>query len=164
MKHAARVMKPARRGVILSTSSIAGVVGGLGPHVYAGAKSGIVGLTRNVAAELGPYGIRVNAIAPGSMATPMVADVRFGDPTALAELQSALTADTLIAGRPGGTAADVANAALWLMSPEAGYASGQTLLIDGGMSTASRPVSAAPPARTHRVLREAGGRGLDDRS
>jgi NAD(P)-dependent dehydrogenase (short-subunit alcohol dehydrogenase family) len=164
MKHAARVMRPARRGVILSTSSIAGVMGGLGPHVYAAAKSAIVGLTRNVAAELGPYGIRVNAIAPGSTATPMVADVRFGDPGAIADLQSALAADTLIAGRPGCSAADIANAALWLMSPDAGYVSGQTLLVDGGMSTGSRPPSAAPPPRVHRLVREAGRRGLDDQS
>lgn len=161
MKHAARVMKPIRRGVILSTASIAGVVGGLGPHVYTAAKSAIVGLTRNVAAELGPYGIRVNAIAPGSTATPMVADIRFGDPGAMSELESALAAESPLAGRPGGTAADVAHAAVWLMSPEAGYISGQTLLVDGGLSTGSRPLAAAAPPRRHRMLREAGRRGLD---
>lgn len=161
MKHAARVMKPTRRGVILSTASIAGVVGGLGPHVYTAAKSAIVGLTRNVAAELGPYGIRVNAIAPGSTATPMVADIRFGDPGAMSELESALAAESPLAGRPGGTAADVAHAAVWLMSPEAGFISGQTLLVDGGLSTGSRPLASAAPPRRHRMLREAGRRGLD---
>src|SRR3954451_12502077 len=65
MKHAARVMKPQRSGVILSSTSIAGVEGGWGPHLYAAAKSGVVGLTRNVAAELAPWGIRVVAVAPG---------------------------------------------------------------------------------------------------
>src|SRR3954447_7113430 len=71
MKHAARVMKPQGSGVILSTSSVAGIEGGWGPHLYAAAKSAVVGLTHNVAAELATYGVRVVAIAPGKILTPM---------------------------------------------------------------------------------------------
>ena len=55
-KHAARVMKPQGFGVILSTSSVAGIQGGLGPHAYNMAKTAIVGFTKNLAAELGPFG------------------------------------------------------------------------------------------------------------
>ena len=79
MKHASRVMKPVRRGAIVNTASIAAIRGGIGPHAYAAAKAGVVSLTRNGAAELGSYGIRVNAVAPGRMATPMVADTWAGD-------------------------------------------------------------------------------------
>jgi xanthoxin dehydrogenase len=82
MKHAARVMKPRGSGSIISMASTAGLMGGLGPHAYAAAKHAVVGLTKNVAAELCRSGIRVNAIAAASMATPMVANVLTGDPGA----------------------------------------------------------------------------------
>ena len=85
MKHAARVMIPQRSGVILSLSSVAGVVGGLGPHIYSGAKRAVIGLTESVGSELTQYGIRVNAVAPGSIVSPMTADVGTGDPSDLAE-------------------------------------------------------------------------------
>ena len=65
MKHAARVMKQQHSGVILSTTSIGGLQGGLGPHIYGAAKGAVIALTKNVAAELGAWSIRVNAIAPG---------------------------------------------------------------------------------------------------
>ena len=79
MKHAARVMKPRRTGSIVSMASTAGVIGGLGPHAYAAAKHAVVGLTKNAGAELCRFGIRVNCIAPHSMATPMVAMAHLGD-------------------------------------------------------------------------------------
>ena len=79
-KHAARVMKPQGFGVILSTSSVVGIQGGLGPHAYNMAKTAIVGFTKNLAAELGPFGVRANAIAPGKHNTPMNADVLFRRP------------------------------------------------------------------------------------
>ena len=65
-KHAARVMKPQGFGVILSTSSVAGVQGGLGPHAYNMAKTAIVGFTKNLAAELGPFGVRATPSLPAS--------------------------------------------------------------------------------------------------
>ena len=70
-------------GVILSTSSVAGLVAGLGPHAYTVAKTGILALTRSAAIELGPHGIRVNAIAPGTIPTAMTALAITGDAAAV---------------------------------------------------------------------------------
>jgi len=92
MKHAARVMKPRGSGSIISMASTAGVMGGLGPHAYAAAKHAVVGMTKNVGAELCRFGIRVNAIAAASMATPMVANVLTGDPGAIEEAKRILAA------------------------------------------------------------------------
>lgn len=158
MKHAARVMKPRRRGTILSTSSVAGLQGGLGPHVYATAKAALIGLTRNVAAELARFGIRVNCIAPGNMATPMVADVMSGDPEAVAAAADGLAKTSPLHGRPG-LADDIARAALWLASDAAGYVNGHTLTVDGGL-TIGAGLPTPPPFRTHGpLIGEAGRRG-----
>jgi NAD(P)-dependent dehydrogenase (short-subunit alcohol dehydrogenase family) len=163
MKHAARVMKPQGSGVILSTSSIAGVMGGLGPHVYAAAKSAIIGLTRNVAAELGPWGIRAVAIVPGNHATAMTADVALGDPSAIDRTVEAFRQrKTPLRGRAG-LAEDITRAALWLASDEAGFVSGTALVVDGGLTTGSR--EAVEPgqgtfAARRPLVREAGARGM----
>ncbi len=163
MKHAARVMKPQERGSILSTSSVAGIQGGLGPNVYNAAKTAIVGLTKNVAAELGPWGIRVNAIAPGKHATPMNADVALGDPDALDEAVALFTKMTPLRHRPG-LPEDIAQAALWLASDDAGFVSGHTLVVDGGLTTGSRenraPGEGNRFATRQPLIREGGGRGL----
>src|SRR3954471_11537547 len=94
MKHATRVMKPQRSGLILSTSSVGGLQGGLGTHVYAAAKGAVVALTRNVAAELGAWSIRVNAIAPGKILTPMNAAAIVGRPDAIDEAREAFQTRT----------------------------------------------------------------------
>ena len=78
MKHAAAAMIPQGSGVILSTSSPAGVVGGVGAHVYSAAKAAVLGLTRSVAAELRPHHIRVNSIVPGATVTAMTAEILTG--------------------------------------------------------------------------------------
>lgn len=137
MKHAARVMKPRHSGVILSTTSIGGLQGGLGPHVYAAAKGAVVALTKNVAAELGAWSIRVNAIAPGKILTPMNAATIVGDPDAMDEAREAFRTRTPLRGRIG-VADDIAHAALWLASDDAGFVSGHTLVVDGGLTTGSR--------------------------
>lgn len=164
MKHAARVMKQQEGGVILSTSSIAGVMGGLGPHVYAAAKSAIVGLTRNVAAELGPWGVRAVTIVPGNHATPMTADVSVGDHTAVdVALEKFRVSKTPIHGRPG-VAEDIARAALWLASDEAGFVSGTAIVVDGGLTTGSKEAAERGQgtfAAKRPLIRQAGLRGLD---
>ena len=78
MKHAARVMKPQQSGAIISMSSTAGIMGGLGPHAYAAAKHAVVGMTKNVGAELCRYVNRVNAISPAGIATAKVANESTG--------------------------------------------------------------------------------------
>jgi len=137
MKHAARVMKPRGGGVILSTTSVAGIAGGWAPHLYSAAKSGVVGLTRNVAAELAPYGVRCAAIAPGKIVTPMNAARAVGDPDDLEGLAAVFQTQTPLRGRVG-LPEDVANAAVWLASDEAGFVSGTTVIVDGGLTTGSK--------------------------
>ena len=158
VKHAARVMKPRGTGSIISMASTAGVMGGLGPHAYAAAKHAVVGLTKNAAAELCRFGIRVNCIAPASMATPMVAYAHTGDHTNMDGALAELTASSPLIGRPG-LATDVANAALWLASDESGYTSGHCLATDAGFTTGARP---EPPgfADYAPMIREAGRTGL----
>ena len=132
-KHAARAMIPARSGVILSTSSVAGVVAGLGPHAYTVAKTAIVALMRTAACELAPHGIRANAIAPGTIPSAMTAAAITGDHT-----QIAVAAEHAKATNPLGVAADpidIANAALYLASDEARMVTGHLLVVDAGRTT-----------------------------
>ena len=143
-KHAARVMIPVRSGVILSTTSIAGVIGGLGPHAYTTAKHAVIGLTKSAASELNQHGIRVNAIAPGTIPTALTASL-MGDPSNLAAVaEHAKNTNGLgIASDP----MDVANAALYLASDEARLVSGHTLVVDAGRSInggSARFVNAQP--------------------
>jgi len=157
MKHAARVMKPQGSGCILSTSSIAGLRGGLGPHVYATAKAALIGLTRNVAAELVEFGIRVNCIAPGNIATPMIAGMLSGDPDAVGPIEQALAGGSPLKGRAG-VSQDIANAALYLASDEGGYVNGHTLVVDAGLTTG---IGMMPMFKEHTpMIREGGKRGL----
>jgi NAD(P)-dependent dehydrogenase (short-subunit alcohol dehydrogenase family) len=133
-KHAARVMVPQEGGVIINTSSTAGIMGGLGPHTYTAAKHGVIGLTKSVANELAPHGIRVNAISPGNTVTAMTAAVTTGDADNLddATQHIAGTSPLGYAGYP----ADIAAAALYLASDDGRYVSGHTLVVDAGQTTA----------------------------
>ena len=163
LKHAARVMKPQHSGVILNTTSIGGLQGGLGPHVYGAAKGAVVALTKNVAAELGAWSIRVNAIAPGKILTPMNAATIVGDPDAIDEAREAFRTRTPLRGRIG-VADDIAHAALWLASDDAGFVSGHVLVVDGGLTTGSRE-NVAPGehgrwADRRDLVREAGRSGI----
>ena len=159
IKHAARVMIPRGKGSIISMSSTAGVMGGWGPHAYAAAKHAVVGLTKNVAAELCSKGVRVNAIAAAAMATPMVAASFFGDPSKVDESIEQLIEMSPLKDRPG-LALDVANAALWLASDESGYTTGHNLTTDAGVTIGATP-SSPHFAGYEPLFREAGLRGLD---
>ena len=157
MKHAARVMKPRKSGTILCTSSIAALQGGLGPHVYAAAKIALIGLTRNVAAELVTHGIRVNCIAPGNMATQMVAGLVTGDPDKVAEVEKGMAVASPMPGRAG-RADDIAHAAVYLASDAAAFVNGHTLVVDAGLTTGSG--QSMPLFENYSpMVREAGRRG-----
>jgi NAD(P)-dependent dehydrogenase (short-subunit alcohol dehydrogenase family) len=163
VKHAARLMKPQRRGAIVNTSSIAALRGGIGAHAYAAAKAGVTSLTLNVAAELGSFGIRVNAVAPGRTATPMVADTWAGDHEDIEAAKVAILGESPIADRVC-SAEDIAEAYAWLLSDAAGYVSGQVLCVDGGFIGGSPPASIAQAqlaryAGETTFIREAGNRG-----
>ena len=156
MKHAARVMIPQRSGSIISLSSTAGVQGGLGPHAYTAAKHAVVGLTKSVASEVGQHHVRVNAVAPGNIVTPMTADVVTGNPADFATTEEAIKimSPLGIAGLP----IDIANALLYLASDESRYVSGHTLVVDAGQTTG--PVPAMYHNMDAGIMREAGRRDI----
>lgn len=130
IKHAAIAMREQKRGSIVSLASTAGVIGGLGPHVYTMAKHGVVGITKSAASELAAYGIRVNAIAPGGTVTPMTA--------ALADNSKDAIAQAIASDSPLGFAAmpeDMAAGILFALSNDSRYMTGHTLVIDAGETT-----------------------------
>ena len=138
MKYAARVMMEQRSGVILATSSPAGLVGGVGAHVYSAAKAGIIGLVKSVAAELRPYNIRVNAIVPGAIVSAMTADLVVGDVAALGKTDEILGADALLPGPPG-QPADIAATVSFLASDDARFITGHTMTVDAGLTAITGP-------------------------
>ena len=134
IKHAARAMQACGNGgSIVATSSIAGVQGGLGPHVYAMAKAGVIGLARSAASELASSRIRVNAVAPGSIPTAMTAHVSVGDPDNIEATIAHIAAKSPL-GRSG-HANDIANTVLFLLGDAGSYMTGQTLVVDAGVTS-----------------------------
>lgn len=132
-KHAARMMKPAGKGVMIFTSSTSGLYGTPFRAPYVAAKWGVIGLMKTVAMELGPHGIRANAICPGSVNGPRI------DHVIAAEAEAkGMTPDAVRQGYASGTAMkrltdpeDVAAMALFLASDGAKMVSGQALAVDG---------------------------------
>lgn len=121
---AAQHMKNQKSGVILNASSIVGLYGNFGQTNYAASKWGVIGMTKTWAKELGKYGIRVNAIAPGFTRTTMI-DSLPDKVTKLMEEKSLLN--------KLGDPEDIANGYAFLASDEAKFITGTTLSIDGGL-------------------------------
>jgi NAD(P)-dependent dehydrogenase (short-subunit alcohol dehydrogenase family) len=135
-------MLAAGRGAIVNVASISAAVGMPGRAAYCATKAGVVALTRVLAVEWAARGVRVNAVAPGYVGTPMIQQ-------ALAE--GLISAEGLAARTPVGrpaTPAEIAAAVVFLAAPEAAYVTGETLTVDGGYLAygAPAPASQVPAA------------------
>lgn len=117
-------MIKAGRGVILNASSVVGLYGNFGQTNYAATKAGVISFTQTWSRELGKYNIRVNAVAPGFIATDMVKQM---PPKVLESLASHAPLGRM--GEPD----DIANAYVWLASDAAKFVSGAVLSVDGGL-------------------------------
>ena len=144
IKHATPVMAGQRSGSIISTASVAGLRAGYAPHLYSVAKAAVIHLTSTAALELGEQGVRVNAIAPGFVATPLAAGSPTADEAKIDEMRDR-TAKAQPMGRMG-EPEDIAAMALFLAGDESSWITGQTLPVDGGFSAG--PTWARWPAFT----------------
>jgi NAD(P)-dependent dehydrogenase (short-subunit alcohol dehydrogenase family) len=125
-REALRRMLPQRRGVVLNLSSVHEVIPWSGYSAYTASKAGLAMLTRTLAQEAAPANVRVLAIAPGAIKTPINRSV-WSDPAGLADLGRKIPL-----GRPGETG-EIARMAVVLVSDVASYATGTTVFVDGGM-------------------------------
>jgi NAD(P)-dependent dehydrogenase (short-subunit alcohol dehydrogenase family) len=155
MKHAAPVMKSqGAGGSIISTASVAGVTGGDGPHIYSVAKAGVMHLTRSAALELAEHNIRVNAICPGGIVTPLITQ-------GIPNVDQQQSADMARAGlkmfqpiRRAGEPIDIAYAALWLAGDESTFVTGQSIFVDGGLTAGNQWSQQPPPFKVHTPMRK----------
>jgi NAD(P)-dependent dehydrogenase (short-subunit alcohol dehydrogenase family) len=126
MKHELRQMRAQGSGAIVNCSSLGGLVGSSGRAAYHATKHGVLGLTKSAALEYAPRGVRINAVCPGTIETPMVADMI---------AKGELTVADAVAGQPIGRLGrgdEIAAAVLWLCSPAATLVIGVSLPVDGG--------------------------------
>ena len=126
MKYELLEMRKRGSGAIVNNSSLGGLVGLPGRAAYHAAKHGVLGLTKSAALEYGVKGIRINAVCPGTIDTPMVQEM-FA--TGNLVLEEAIKAQPI--GRLG-RAEEVADAVLWLCSPASSFLIGQSIAVDGG--------------------------------
>jgi len=127
MKHELRVMRAQGSGSIVNISSTFGHEGGAGASIYAASKHAVEGLTKSVALEFGASGIRVNAVAPGPIQTPMLDRFTGGE-----DVKAYLA--TLNAQKRIGQPDEIARAVLYLASDDASFVTGHILNVDGGKS------------------------------
>lgn len=126
MKFELRQMRKQGSGAIVNCSSLGGLVGIAGRGVYHASKHGVLGLTKSAALEYASRGIRINAVCPGIIDTPMVAGMLTSQAEAMKELMKDVPIGRL--GRPE----EIAAAVLWLCSPGASFVIGHALVVDGG--------------------------------
>jgi NAD(P)-dependent dehydrogenase (short-subunit alcohol dehydrogenase family) len=126
IKHAARVMiDQGEGGSIINTASIAGRGGGAGPQAYSAAKAAVINLTKTTAVELAAHNIRVNAICPGLIFTPLM---HSGD-----EEDAERVMNTYQPLKRRGEGSDIAGCALWLASEDSAFVSGEDITVDGAL-------------------------------
>ena len=125
MKYELRQMRQQGNGAIVNCSSIGGLIGLPGRAMYHATKHGVIGLTKSAALEYAARGIRINAVCPGTIETPMVADMLAKEPEAMKEILRDQPIGRL--GRPE----EIAAAVLWLCSPGASFVIGHALAVDG---------------------------------
>ncbi len=126
MKYELIQMKKQGSGAIVNNSSLGGLVGIAERGIYHASKHGVVGLTKSAGLEYAPQNIRVNAICPGIIETPMVSGMLESQPEAMAELMKDVPIKRL------GRADEIADAVLWLCSPASTFVIGHALPVDGG--------------------------------
>jgi len=127
MKFELQQMRKQGSGAIVNCSSLGGLVGGAGRGIYHAAKHGVIGFTKSAALEYAARGIRINAICPGLIQTPMSDQmVAAGQGEALKAMEKSIPMARV--GRPE----EIASAVLWLCSDAASYVTGQSISVDGG--------------------------------
>jgi len=130
MKYELKQMLKQGKGAIVNTSSAAGIVGIPGLTAYGASKHGVIGLTKCVGTEYVTKGIRVNAICPGGVDTPMTRNMPQDDSRTPQEIAQAFGPSQRMAAPE-----EIAAMALWLCSDAASYVTGQAIAVDGGMTT-----------------------------
>lgn len=128
MKHELKQMRSQGSGAIVNCSSLGGLVGLPTRAAYHASKHGVIGLTRSAAMEYAPRGVRINAVCPGTILTPMVSDMLETQADAMKEIMREQPIGRL--GRPE----EIAAAVLWLCSPGASFVLGVALPVDGGFT------------------------------
>ncbi|WAT06586.1 SDR family oxidoreductase [Rouxiella badensis] len=126
MKYELIQMRKQGSGAIVNNSSLGGLVGIAERGIYHASKHGVVGLTKSAGLEYAHKGIRINAVCPGIIETPMVSGMLETQPEAMAELMKEVPMRRL------GRAEEIANAVLWLCSPASSFIIGHALPVDGG--------------------------------
>jgi NAD(P)-dependent dehydrogenase (short-subunit alcohol dehydrogenase family) len=128
MKHELRQMRTQGSGAIVNCSSLGGLVGLPSRAAYHASKHGVIGLTKSAAVEYAPRGVRINAVCPGTVDTPMVSDMLEGQAEAMKEIMRDQPIGRL------GRSDEIAGAVLWLCSPGASFVLGVALPVDGGFT------------------------------
>lgn len=128
MKHELAQMRQQGSGAIVNCSSLGGLVGLPCRAAYHASKHGVIGLTKSAAMEYAPRGVRINAICPGTIDTPMVSDMLVEQADAIKEILKEQPIGRL------GRSDEIASAVLWLCSPGASFVLGVALPVDGGFT------------------------------